>query len=373
MASTESHIAIAGAGIAGLACAIAFARQGRSVVVYERAPALEEVGAGLQLAPNAIRALQSLGAWDAIEPRLTRPDRLHIADGVTGLTLKCLELGEGFHARYQAPYCTMMRADLHGALQEVAGACSGIRICPGTEIASYRNIASGVVVITRDGQELLASALIGADGIRSAVRATMLADGDPTARGTLFRGLGNGARVAPSTSVNLWMLPGGHVVSYALRNSQILNVVVALDEGTPQTHFQNVPAPLAEIIGSVSAWTQWPAADREPVPRWSQARVLLVGDAAHPTLPYMSQGACMALEDAAALMDCTPENENNLERFVAQRQALTARTILASRRQRGIYHASGAMRVARNMVLGAMPESLFWSRLDWLYRERRPA
>lgn len=372
---------IAGGGIAGLGAALALSRAGRACTVFEQAPAFEEVGAGLQLGPNGVKALRALGAWDAVEPFCFAPPAIHIRDGITGNTLSRLALGPGFAARFGAPYRVIHRGDLLKALLSVAENAPNIALKTGRTVSGF----SGSSLQFADGSAEPFTALIGADGIRSTIRQSLLADGPPRFAGQVIcRALVPRMQMAGlEPDVTLWLCPGGHVVHYPVSGGKAMNMVAAFDGGwTSESWSQDATrdelmaafpqacVDLRYILGIPENWRKWAGAARKAAPKWGAGNVTLMGDAAHPMLPYLAQGAVMALEDAATLGACIArqtQTDKALRQYEALRQPRTARVAAASGGLARMYHASGLMKFARDALLRRTPNRLMLSRLDRLY------
>jgi salicylate hydroxylase len=379
--------AVAGAGIAGLAAACALARAGHRVTVCERAAAIEEVGAGLQIGPNAARALDHLGVWPLVEPLTVAPAHITMRDGISGRLLSQPRLGAAFESRFGAPYRVAHRADLITALLKAAGSHSAVTIRTACAVTGYACGPDGVSVTLESGDQTEHDALIGADGVRSAIRDQMLNDGPPQYSGhCIYRALLPVDEVPASidlAAVGLWLCPGGHVVHYPVSGGRALNLVYAVD-GTWQHDGWSTPAAegeidalarsyaprLRQLLAAPSSWLKWAGADRDPAPRWSASTVTLIGDAAHPTLPFLAQGAAMALEDAATLqtvLEHTDDLADAFSRYAAIRQPRTARQSLTARRIGRVYHLPYGPALARNAAMRLIRENSFLSRLAWLY------
>jgi 2-polyprenyl-6-methoxyphenol hydroxylase-like FAD-dependent oxidoreductase len=378
-------IAVAGGGIGGLAAAIALARAGRRAVVLEQADGFAEVGAGVQIGPNGVLALEALGAWKALRPRTVSPRRIVVRDGMSGATLNEIPLGTAFAERYGAPYRVAHRGDLLAALLATARGLPEIELRPGVAVTGFDAGDGGVTVYVEPGGAFEAEALVGADGLHSAVRGPLLGASPPDHAGVLYRALVPIETVPGGTEtdcVALWLYPGGHAVHYPVSGGASMNIVVA-GKG-PRNGGWGAPAEPADVLACLAHavpaltallqapedWRQWPAADRPAATRWGDGPVTLLGDAAHPALPYLAQGAVMALEDAIVLGHCIATEPTIAEAFRAyerQRAPRVARLARLSRRQGRIYHMSGPLRLARNAVMSAMPPNLFLGQLDWLY------
>ena len=325
------HVVIAGGGIGGLACALALARAGVSVDVLEQASAFGEVGAGLQLGPNAVRVLHAWGLTDELQACAAFPELLWVRDAHSGQRLGQLRLGAMALARYAQPYATLHRADLHGLLLRAVQQEPGVRLHLNTRVAAYEQTADAVQVTTESDTTLEGQALIGSDGLWSRVRAQMLGAQPVRASGHLaYRGMVHRDQVPAAQRDNVvtaWLGPRLHVVHYPVKQGEWFNVVAVvhgvLEQGhggqpgaDPQswTHearaadLQRALGPacsdLLSVIDAVPAWSLWALNDRPAMAgarEHAQGRVALLGDAAHPTRPYLAQGAAMALEDAWTL------------------------------------------------------------------------
>ena len=370
----DSPFLIVGGGIAGLAAALGLARIGKSSHVLEKAPDFEEVGAGLQLGPNAVRALQWLGAWDALAPQCVSPSEIQVRDGLTGKTLQRIKLAADFETKFGAPYRVAHRADLQNALLQSARSKPGINLQNNAEVASV-SIAETTLAL-KSGIGLKGEAIIAADGVHSAIRKLLTGQpGRNTLGHMLHRGLTPVASVPASVNIDavtLWLFPGGHVVHYAVSNWRNVNIVAAVDdpEISLWTAFQGACQPLADILDLKINWTKWPALDFSSAPNWSRNRTVLIGDAAHASLPYLAQGAAMALEDACVLSNAI-RNSTKLEiafqDFSNLRFKRTSAVQNRSRQLGRIYHAKGALRIARNIVLKSTSPHRFMKQLSWIY------
>ncbi len=377
---------IAGGGIAGLAASLGLARIGRPSRVFEQAAEFSEVGAGLQVSPNAARALRWLGAWDAVEPHCVIPTEIHVRDGYSDRLLQRIPLGKSFETRFRAPYRVVHRADLLGGLLATARTRTEVELCLSSQVVSAHSAADGAWMTLADGRAE-GEAVIAADGIRSQLRRQIAGVAEPVYRGhTIFRALIPLSEVPPGIAadcVTLWLYPGGHVVHYAVSNWRQFNIVATLDSpwqssgwsepGTPDElrwGFENAAPALADVLAAPKSWLKWAGADCEPLDTWTKGRIALMGDAAHATLPFLAQGAAMALEDACVLADelaGESEVQTALARFAGRRRQRTARIQLVSRRLGGVYHAKGLRRVCRNLAMTMMPSETFLASLRWIY------
>ncbi|MFI5490491.1 FAD-dependent monooxygenase [Micromonospora echinaurantiaca] len=384
-----AEVVIAGGGIGGLATALAVRRSGAAarVRVLERADEFGEVGAGLQLAPNAVRALRRLGLDREIDDYAFYPRRLVMLDALTGDLVTALDLGGDFRSRYDAPYVVMHRSDLLAMLLDEAKQHDDIELCSGTEVTGVDQDDRGVVVRTAPGEEFRADLLVGADGLRSVVRAGTVADGEPIgARYVAYRGtlpFDDVAGIAGGEDVLLWAGPRMHLVQYPIRRGELYNQVAAFesDRYTPDHDRWGDPAELDERFAEACAPVQtaaalidrsrrWQMLDREPVRNWVHGRIALLGDAAHPMLQYVAQGACQAIEDAVALgmaLEAEADVDAALARYLHERVDRVSRVQRTARLFGELIHLAGMGATVRNRLLSARPHDDY-SDIDWLYR-----
>lgn len=370
----DSPFLIVGGGIAGLAAGLGLARLGKPAHIFEKAPSFDEIGAGLQLGPNAVRALQYLGAWDAVAPHCVAPDEIHMRDGVTGNILQRIPLRTEFEKKFGAPYRVAHRADLQNALLESLRSKSSIKLQANAEVTNISLVETTLTL--KSGKAFAGQAIIAADGVHSTIRNLITGQQGKKQNGhTLHRGLIPIDAVPASANadvVTLWLCPGGHVVHYCVSGGKQFNIVAAVEDSEISlgSAFQRACKPLADILAAKMKWTKWPALDFPPMRTWAQNRTILIGDAAHASLPYLAQGAAMALEDACVLsttVQNTKELESAFRNFSESRFKRTAAIQKRSRQLGRIYHAGGVLRQARNAVLKAAPSARFVNRLSWVY------
>ncbi|MGH6734902.1 MAG: FAD-dependent monooxygenase [Methyloceanibacter sp.] len=391
MAKPQRRVLIAGGGIGGLSASIALARYGIETTVLERSSFAEETGAGIQLGPNATRLLRALGVLDAIEQAAFEPEAVWVFDGLSGRRLAIVPLGPEAEEHYGAPYLTLHRADLHAALLAVARQLALVEIRPNFEIARFEADEETVAVGTAGGSSIEGSSLVGADGLWSAARKWIA----PDARlrftgGTACRALlsVNGLQgVFGEPIVGLWLGPGSHLVHYPVRGGKALNVVAVIDSGSETQGWNQAADPDAlragfthwckdskSLLEQAEGWRLWSLYRLRPLGHWSRGPTTLLGDAAHPVLPFLAQGAALAIEDAVALAASLAANRDNAaEAFLGYetlRRRRTTRVQRVSRRFGWLYHLRGPARLARNFALARRDATTALDRLDWLYGER---
>ena len=381
-------ILIAGAGIAGLTLALALARQGIASHILERREELSEAGAGIQLGPNAMQVLTRLGVAARLEPEAGRPESILVHDGASGRRLTTLPLGQAMAARLGAPYRVAHRADLQAALVAAVHETSAISLITGFELAAWDETDGGVVVRATSGAHQEGAALIGADGPWSTVRRVLFPAHPPgyagkrAARTMIPAQLAAKRFKAPSTGV--WLGRDAHVVHYPVRGHREIAVVAIVDETAAREGWGGPIEPAAvlarlkgfapELLAFLDLaveWRAWSLYDPPPLPAWSRGRVCVIGDAAHPILPFLAQGGAMAIEDAetlARVLAASPlEPGAAFARFETLRCARVMRVQEASRANGRIFHMHGLPGLARDVALGVAPGRLMMARYDWLY------
>lgn len=387
----SQKILIAGGGIGGLAAALACSRAGWAVQLLEQATAFSEVGAGIQLGPNAVRILQGWDLEEDLRQFAAYPQRLQARSADSGKELGVLPLGERTCTRYGAAHATIHRADMHHILLNAVRKQALVQLHLRTALASFASTPSGVQVLTRDGAALQGDALLGADGLWSRVRRHLLQDADPRVSGHLaYRAMvlqSDLPQALRSQQVTVWLGSRLHVVQYPVRGGQWLNVVVIVagqvagdleswDHGANAQDVRSALAgtcqPLQNLVAAIDHWRLWPLCDRMPMQganEQAQGRVALLGDAAHPMRPYMAQGAGMAIEDAACLEQvlggAAAPIEQRLQAYAAQRWQRNARVQARSIRNGVIFHAQGPLRWGRNLAMRALGERVM--DVPWLY------
>ncbi len=396
MAITRT-IVVAGAGIGGLTAALTLAAQGFRVVIMEKAERLEEAGAGLQLSPNASRILVELGLQPRLASAAVMPDAINIMSARDGGEIVRLPLGEAASFRAGAPYWVVHRADLQAALQAHVNDSPDIDLRLGCQFEDVTSHAKGLTVVQRRGtvrQQELAVALIGADGIWSAVRHHLFPDVQPQFSGLIaWRGTLDATalpREYTSPRVQLWMGPNAHLVVYPISGGRRINVVAIVpgtwnrpgwsapgDGNEIKAAFATArwPATARMLIGAIDEWRRWALFTVPDNGDWSEGAIALLGDAAHAMLPFAAQGAGMAIEDAAvlakALSASAGENTADipaaLKRYGRLRRARVLRVQRMARRSGRIYHLTGALALARDLTIKAMGADRMLARQDWIY------
>ncbi len=388
MAQGGAPVLIVGGGIGGLAAALALARRGYRSHVLEQASEFREIGAGIQLGPNVFKMFARLGLTEAVSRLAWFPDRLVMMDCVTAEEVTRITLGEDFRERFKYPYALIHRADLHGAILQACRDCGLAKLETSRKVVGIEEQGDGIVVTTEDGARVAGAALIGADGLWSTVRAQIVGDGAPRVSGHLaYRAVLPTEEVPERLrrgSMILWAGEKTHLVHYPLRSGEITNLVAVFHSnryeqgwdsyGDPTELHERFAGTCEEVrtmLGKIEEWRMWVLCDREPIKEWSRGPVTLLGDAAHPMLQYLAQGACMALEDAVCLADQLDETDGDFAAaFRAYQQARylrTGRVQIMARVYGEFYHAAGVARELRNLMLSARTQQQSLAAMEWLY------
>jgi len=390
----SAPVIIIGGGIGGLAAALALSRKGITSHVLEQSSAFGEIGAGIQLGPNAFQMFEAVGLTDAINRWAVFPDALIMRDGLSGDEVTRIPLGAAFRERFRYPYAVIYRADLHRVLLEACQAQLLITLSAQRKVTEIRDEGEYVTVETQGGAAVHGAAAIGADGLWSTARAHLVNDGKPRVSGHIaYRAVLPIAEVPEElnwNSVVLWAGPKTHLVQYPLRRGELFNLVavfhsdryaegwdVHADPAELHERFSAARPEVKTLLGKIDVWKMWVLCDREPIKEWSKGRVTLLGDAAHPMLQYLAQGAAMAMEDAVVLAEavdaCAGDFATAFQKYQEERYLRTARVQLTARFYGDVYHATGATRDLRNeLLMGRAPEKGYEG-MAWLYDGVRPS
>jgi len=380
---------IVGGGIGGLAAALGLAQKGIRSIVLEKAPKLGEIGAGIQLGPNAFHAFDYLGVGEAARGMAVYIDHLRLMDALSAEEITNIDLGDAFRRRFRNPYAVVHRGDLHGVFLRACEAHDLIEFRVASEVVGYDQDGASVTARLAGGERLTGSFLIGADGLWSNIRKQLAHDGPPRVSGhTTYRSVIPTEQMPEDLRWNaatLWAGPKCHIVHYPLSGWKVFNLVVTYHNDAPEPvagkpvteaevmrGFEHIHPRAQSIIRHGRDWKLWVLCDRDPMPRWVDGRVALLGDAAHPMMQYFAQGACMALEDAVCLSHLLERHSDDLAAGFAayqrERFARTARVQLFSRAiGEHIYHPAGAHAAFRNAVMQAKSREDFYADLAWLY------
>lgn len=388
-------VLIAGGGIGGLTAAIALELEGIVTRVFERSTFTEESGAGIQLTPNATRILRTLGVLDQLIPASFKPEAVCLFDGRSGQKVTTVPLGDTAEERYGAPYLTVHRADLHRVLRSLASERSGISLTPSFTISGVNTGGpeNDVTITNIQGESISGPILIGADGIWSTIRKHLVPRAIPAFTGaTAFRTMmpiRNLPAPFAEPVVGLWLGANTHLVHYPVRGGEALNIVAVSESGqasegwnrwvdrrTVLSAFSQWCQPVLDLMNSAESWRAWSLHLLSPLPSWHQGNTVLLGDAAHPVLPYLAQGAALAIEDAArlaGLLDAAQDQPQLAFRSYEKiRRARAIRVQRTSQRFGRAYHAGSTIlgdlfRLSRNCVLSLRDEETTLRGFDWLY------
>jgi salicylate hydroxylase len=382
-------IVIAGGGLGGLTTALALARRGWPVCVLEGASEFGAIGFGIQFGPNVFHALDRIGVSAAVLEKADTPSAVVMIDALDGKEVTRIATGvPAFRARFKYPYIILHRIDLHNVLLDACRRDPLITLVGDAMVTRFDETRDGIAVQTEDGRSFRGAFLVGADGIRSRTRAQMLADGDPLPNGYMaFRTIVPMDEVTADVQrdvVALWGGPGFHIVHYPLRHGTLFNIAAVFrrsahsERGDAVAYraeleeaYRDAHPTMKALLAMLDLRRRQAVGDRDPIRHWHKGRVVLLGDAAHPTLQSLAQGACMAIEDGCCLADCIVEATGDYEaafrRFESARSVRTARVTLESRTIWDVYHADGIAREVYWQMLGERSEADTFQCLAWLY------
>jgi len=384
-----SPILIVGGGIGGLTLALELAKRNIACQVFEQAAEFSEVGAGLQLSPNAVRRLEALGLGTVLSIAACAPPKIMIGDAVSKQPLNEIHLGQNAQERYKAPYMVIARLDLQSILLDALEPYECVELLCNKKFITYSQNAHHITAEMTDGSSYQGQLLIGADGVWSRVRHMFAPEQKPKQSGFMaWRALveaSDAPSLFTSANVHAWLGPNSHLVHYRVCGGDKINLVAvtkgkALDktwsDDTPKEALYEELRPfdgqLRQAVMEVPNWTAWPLMILNPFNNWSKGRAVLLGDAAHAIVPFLAQGAAMATEDAACLAalisDSKDEHTSVFESYKAKRFRRCQRVLSKSIYQAQIYHAAGRLAKIRNGGLKMLPSSLLLRQYDWLYK-----
>ncbi|MDF3075106.1 MAG: salicylate hydroxylase [Alphaproteobacteria bacterium] len=385
---SDKPILIAGGGIGGLAAALALAQKNIPTLVLEKAQLLGEIGAGIQLGPNAFHCFDRLGVGETARQMAVYIDSLRLMDSMADGEICHIDLGQAFRQRFGNPYAVVHRGDLHSVFLKACQDHPLVELRVSSEVTGYEQDGKGVVARLAGGETMRGAALVGADGLWSNVRKLMIGDSARVSGHTTYRSVIPTEQMPEDLRWNaatLWAGPKCHIVHYPLSGWKTFNLVVTYHNDAPEP-VAGKPVPVEEvrrgfghvceraqnIISHGRDWHMWVLCDRDPVDDWIDGRVALLGDAAHPMMQYMAQGACMAMEDAVCLADSLSRQAGSIEAGLAgyrdRRVLRTARVQLTSRAMGDhVYHPAGPHAALRNAIMSGKSQAEWLDILEWIY------
>jgi salicylate hydroxylase len=385
----KNRFIIVGGGIGGLASALGLAQQGINSIVLEKASKLGEIGAGIQLGPNAFHGFDYLGIGDQARKMSVYIDDLILMDAIKGDEITRISLGDKFRRRFKNPYAVVHRGDLHAVFLEACKSNKYVELQTNAHVIGYQQKGENVSALIENGDEVNGTALIGAEGLWSKIREQLVGDGPPKVSGhTTYRSvipIKDMPEELRWNAATLWAGPKCHIVHYPLSGWKFFNLVVTYHNNAPEPvagklvskevvrkGFDHVNPVARQVIERGKDWKLWVLCDREPITNWVDGRVTLLGDAAHPMLQYLAQGACMAIEDAVCLSEAMKSGSSNIEasllNYQNNRIIRTARVQLQSREiGRHVYHPDGAHALLRNKIMKSKSQDEWHDNIEWLY------
>ena len=386
---TKNRFIIVGGGIGGLASALGLAQQGINSIVLEKASKLGEIGAGIQLGPNAFHGFDYLGIGDQARKMSVYIDDLILMDAIKGDEITRISLGNKFRRRFKNPYAVVHRGDLHAVFLEACKNNKYVELQTNAHVVGYKQKGENVSALMENGDQVNGTALIGAEGLWSKIREQLVGDGPPKVSGhTTYRSvipIKDMPEELRWNAATLWAGPKCHIVHYPLSGWKFFNLVVTYHNNAPKAvagklvskevvrkGFDHVNPVARQIIERGKDWKLWVLCDREPITNWVDGRVTLLGDAAHPMLQYLAQGACMAIEDAVCLSEAMKSGLSNIEasllNYQNNRIIRTARVQLQSREiGKHVYHPDGAHALLRNKIMKSKSQDEWHDNIEWLY------
>ena len=387
MTEQQLPVIVAGGGIGGLAAALALVRQGFNVQVLEQAPEIGEIGAGIQLGPNAFHAFDALGVGDKARGRAVYTDYMVMHDALDEYQVGKIPTGEAFIKRFGNPYAVIHRVDVHKSLLEGAVETGKVEFITNTRVERVEQDETGVTAFCANGKTYKGQALIGAEGGKSVVRQQYVNDPARVTGHVVYRAVVEKDDFPEDlrwNAASIWVGPNCHLVHYPLRGGEQYNVVVTFhsrnkeewgvtdgNKEEVESYFQGICPRARQLIELPKTWKRWATADRDPIDTWVFGRAAILGDAAHPTTQYLAQGACMAMEDAVTLGEALRVHHNDWTKALAlyqkSRVARTARIVLSAREMGRLYHAKGVERLVRNDLWKGRTPERFYDAVEWLY------
>jgi 2-polyprenyl-6-methoxyphenol hydroxylase-like FAD-dependent oxidoreductase len=388
----DKQVLIVGGGIGGLAAALALERNGIPSQVIEQAAEFKEIGAGIQLGPNVFRMLEVLGLIEPISALAVFPNNLIMMDSITGEEVTRISLGDDFRKKFHHPYALIHRADLHNVLLDACRNSNLIRLDASQKVVNVDDSGDGIAVQTASGKDYRGAALIGADGLWSTIREMVVGDGKPKPAGHItYRAVLPASEIPEKyrwCDMAFWAGEKVHLVLYPLRTGDLYNLVAVFhsdryeegwdsfgDPAELHQRFAKTCEPVRMMLNKIESWRMWVLCDRPPIKEWSRGRITLLGDAAHPMLQYLAQGAGMSIEDAVCLADKVVAADGDYAAaFRAYQQARylrTGRVQIMARIYGEFYHAGGVAKELRNMMLSARTPQDAMAGMEWLYGEQK--
>lgn len=387
----DESILIVGGGIGGLTAALALERHGIPSQVIEQAAEFKEIGAGIQLGPNVFWMLDRLGLIAPVSALAVFPNTLIMRDSITGEEVTRIPLGDAFRNKFHHPYALIHRADLHRVLLDACRKSNRIRLDASQKVVKVDETDGGVAITTESGKDYRGAALIGADGLWSTIRQMIVGDGKPKPAGHItYRAVLPTAAVPEQyrwQDMAFWAGEKVHLVLYPLRTGELFNLVAVFhsnryeegwdsfgDPAELHERFAQTCEPVRTLLSKIESWRMWVLCDRPPIKDWSRGRITLLGDAAHPMLQYLAQGANMAIEDAVCLankiVECGGDYEVAFRAYPQARYLRTGRVQIIARVYGEFFHAGGVAKELRNMMLGARTPADHISGVEWLYGQQ---